>query len=408
MFRLLKSSEKILANSINSKEGSVLLKVLVLGAGMMGRAAAFFLSGKHDVESVIIADKDPVYAAKIAAQYGNGKTSAAAFDATDVNRITELMQGCKVAIGATSYDHNKGYTKAAIASGCSLVDLGGNHDVVDSQFAMSDEAKKAGITIVPDCGLAPGLVSVLAARALEEFGQTESIRIRVGGIPVNPILPLNYSLVFSVKGLINEYIEKSRIISNHEIKEVDSMEGLEVIDFAEPFGRMEAFYTSGGISTLTSTLKDKVGNLDYKTIRYPGHQNYIKFLMDIGLTSETAFDIRGCKITPREVLEKVLEKNLPPDLGDAILIRVTAEGLDNNRKAVYTQEHIDYFDKDNHLTAMMRMTAFPAAAVALLIGRGVISEKGVLYQEFSIPFEPFFDELEKTGIKINGFKQYLS
>ncbi|MCE1246308.1 MAG: saccharopine dehydrogenase NADP-binding domain-containing protein [Firmicutes bacterium] len=376
------------------------MKVLILGSGMMGRAAAFFLAGKQDVESVVLADKNIDFASQMAQQYGGGKTVPVEFDASDINRVKELMLGCDVAIGATSYDHNPVYTRAAIESGCSLVDLGGNHDVVDSQFALSEDAKKAGITIVPDCGLAPGLVSILSARALNQLDKTDSIKIRVGGIPVNPLPPLNYSLVFSVKGLINEYIEKARIISGHEVIETDSMQGLEEIEFELPFGKMEAFFTSGGISTLTDTFREKVGYLDYKTIRYPGHCSYIKFLMDIGLTGMEEMDVRGCKITPREVLEKTLEKNLPPDSGDVILLRVTAEGEKDGVRKTIVQEHIDYFDRENKLTAMMRMTAFPAAAVALLIGRNIINTKGTLYQEYSIPFEPLFDELAKSGISI--------
>lgn len=383
------------------------MKILILGAGMMGKAAAYFLSKKNDITEVILADMDINRAKEIAEKFDGGKIKPVSFNAADAGTIKELMTGCAVAIGATSYEHNLLYAKTAIETHCSFIDLGGNHDVVDEEFRMNEEAKKAGITIIPDCGLAPGLVSILSARALKHLDEAESINIRVGGIPVDPMPPLNYCLLFNVRGLINEYIERSRIIKDHEIVEVDSMFGLEKIFFPEPFGEMEAFYTSGGISTLTATMKDKVKNLDYKTIRYPGHQKYIRFLIDLGMTGEDPLHINGVDITPRRFLEKTLERNLTCEGADAILLRVTATGTAHGVKTVYTQEHIDFFDVDNNLTAMMRMTAFPAATVALMIARGDIAEKGVLYQEESIPFEPFFAELEMEGIVMTGRKQQM-
>ena len=382
------------------------MKILILGAGMMGKAAAYFLSKKEDISEIILADREMERAQEVATQFGR-KINPTAFDASSKEQVKDLMKGCAVAIGATSYEHNLVYSKAAIETGCSFIDLGGNHDVVDEEFAMNEEAKKAGVTIIPDCGLAPGLVSILSAKAMEKLDEVDSIKIRVGGIPTDPKPPLNYCLLFNVRGLINEYIEKSRIIQDGEILEVDSMEGLETIHFPEPFGEMEAFYTSGGISTLTTTMKGKVKNLDYKTIRYPGHQKYIKFLIDLGMTSEEPIVINGTEITPRRFLEKTLERNLTCQSPDSIVLRVTGTGTSHGIKTVYTQEVIDFYDMDHNLTSMMRMTAFPASTIALMIARGDIAEKGVLHQEYSVPFKPFFKELEEENIVIATRTQQL-
>jgi len=383
------------------------MKILILGAGMMGRAAAFFFSGKSDITRITLADGRLEIAGEVARKFDREKITPIEFDANDAAGIKRLMRGCSVAIGATSYEHNLLFSRIAIENRCSFIDLGGNHDVVDEQFTMDAEAREAGVTIIPDCGLAPGLVSVLSARAVDQLDEVDSIEIRVGGIPTIPKPPLNYCLLFNVRGLINEYIERSRVIKNGEINVVESMGGLERIYFPEPFCEMEAFYTSGGISTLTRTLKEKVRNLDYKTIRWPGHQKYIKFLIDLGLTSSDPLRINGRAVTPRRVLEKTLERNLACEVTDAILLRVTATGVCNGIETVYTQEIIDFYDMDSNLTAMMRMTAFPAATVALMIARGNISEKGVLFQEKSVPFEPFFDELERMNIKITTRKQQV-
>lgn len=374
------------------------MKILILGAGMMGRAAALFLAGKPDVSEIILADMSLENAQKVAKWAGSEKIKPVRFDAIDKNRIRELMEGCTVAIGATSYDHNLLYTETAIDCLCSFIDLGGNHDVVDAQFALNDKAKAAGIAVIPDCGLAPGLVNILSARAADKMENVDSIQIRVGGVPVEPLPPLNYCLLFNARGLINEYIEKARIIRDGNVEIVDSMGGLETIHFPEPFGKMEAFYTSGGISTLTQTLPGKVQNLDYKTIRYPGHQMYIKFLIDMGMTSSEPIKFNGFEISPRRVLEKTLEKNLQSSAADAILLRVTARGEEHGFVSEYTQEIIDFYDMEHELTSMMRMTAFPAATIAYLIARGDLSDRGVLYQERSVPFKEFFRELEKMDI----------
>jgi lysine 6-dehydrogenase len=148
--------------------------------------------------------------------------------------------------------------------------LGGNNYIVDAQLALDEAAKKANINIVPDCGLAPGMVSVLAMHGANRFDETEEIHIRVGGLPQTPKPPLDYQLVFSVEGLINEYIESARVIRDGKIIEVNSMTELETLAF-DGFSALEAFQTSGGTSTLPDTFCGKVKELDYKTIRYAGH-----------------------------------------------------------------------------------------------------------------------------------------
>jgi lysine 6-dehydrogenase len=379
------------------------MRILILGSGLMGKGAAFYLSGQDDVKEIIIADRYREKAEDIAQKIdGNVKITTEQFNACDVSKVREMMTGCSAALGCTSYDHNLLYTQTAIDTGCNLVDLGGNHDVVEKQFSMSDKAKNANVTIIPDCGLAPGLVSILTGRCLDRLDSVESVKIRVGGVPLNPRPPLNYFLVFSARGLINEYIEPSKIIQNGKVITVESMEGLETLHFKEPFGKMEAFYTSGGISTLTETMPDIIKNIDYKTIRYPGHQEYIKFLMYLGLTSSEPVNINGEQVYPRTLLEKLLEQKLQKkeDDEDVILLRVTAQGTRGSQKTTYSQEIIDRYDKKTNLTAMMRMTAFPAAQIALMIARETIAEKGVLYQEKSIPVEPFLSGIDKWGIEI--------
>src|SRR5207245_6645009 len=195
-------------------------------------------------------------------------------------------------------------------------DLGGNNDVVAAELALDTEARSRGVNIIPDCGLAPGMVAVLVAHGAAQFDKLDEIHIRVGGLPQNPKPPLDYQLVFSVEGLINEYIEPARVVRNGKITNVASMTETEDIEFPPPFGRLEAFQTSGGTSTLPETFLGRVRELDYKTIRYPGHCAKFKTMIDLGLCSSEPLPLNGMRVAPRRLLADLLVRNLPADEAD--------------------------------------------------------------------------------------------
>jgi lysine 6-dehydrogenase len=302
------------------------------------------------------------------------------------------MKNADGALSAVPYDYNPNLTHWAIENHCHFVDLGGNNAVVEKQFGYNKAAQKNGVGVIPDCGLAPGMVSVVAVDLLNQLPQADSLEIRVGGLPVDAKTPLNYMLVFSVHGLTNEYIEPSVIIKNGEITEIPSMTGLESLSFPEPFGQLEAFYTSGGTSTLPLTFRNRLKNLDYKTIRYPGHCHIFKAMMDLGFTDERPF-ARG--MTRRQVFEDLLIEPLTYKSGDVVLIRLTAR--DGSKQLVY--ETVEYGDEKNKLTAMMRTTAFPAAIILEMLVDGTIKSRGVMRQEEAVPAGPFMDELAARSIR---------
>src|ERR1051325_8320860 len=257
--------------------------ILVLGAGRMGYGAAFDLARQADVDRVTVADAMLDRAEHVAAL--SPKIRAVHLDVSDDAAVTELMRGHASAISCVNYWYNETLARAAIAAGTNFCDLGGNNTVVDAELALDAEARAKGLNVIPDCGLAPGMVAVLVAHAAARFTTVDEIHIRVGGLPQNPQPPLDYQLVFSVEGLINEYIERARIIRDGQITEVESMTAVESLEFPEPFGTMEAFQTSGGTSTLPETFLGRVRELDYKTIRYPGHCAKFKTMIDRGLVS---------------------------------------------------------------------------------------------------------------------------
>jgi len=304
---------------------------------------------------------------------------------------------------AVPYDYNLQLTRWAIQNKCHFVDLGGNNTVVSQQFKLDARAKKAGVGIITDCGLAPGMVSVLAAHMIRQLDSAETLTIRVGGLPLQPQNPLRYMLVFSIHGLINEYIEPAVIIQDSQMTTVPSMTATEELEFPAPFGKLEAFYTSGGTSTLPHTYLGKIQNLNYKTIRYPGHCQLFKSMIDLGFTSGETVTVGKNNYSRREVFETLLTDPLSYSGEDVVLIRLWAKGLKNNVPEQITMEAIEYGDHKNKLTAMMRTTAFPASIILIMLINGWIQARGVLRQESAVPAEIFIHELEKRNI---NFKVY--
>jgi lysine 6-dehydrogenase len=253
---------------------------------------------------------------------------------------------------------------------------------------------------MPDCGLSPGITSIITHDLVDNLDTIESVRIRVGGLPLNPKPPFNYQIVFSPNGLINEYVEEAIVLENGKIKTKPSMTEIEEIIFPEPFGKLEAFITSGGTSTLPFTYKDIIKNLDDKTIRYPGHCEKFKLILDLGMGSDEPMKIGDITFVPRDLLIDLLLKHIPTTGEDAVLIKVKGQGVKNNEKTKIEYTVIDYFDKKNNITSMMRTTGYPISIIAQMIEQKIIDKPGIFSNEENIPPKIFFKELEKRNIKI--------
>lgn len=367
----------------------------------MGRAVALDLGRGADVEVVLMVDSDLRSAREGKSFARSDKVKSARLDVTDHDSVLDAMEGRDVAVSCVPYQLNHALAKAAIEAGCSLVDLGGNSEVVQKELALDRAARRAGVTIIPDCGLAPGLVSILSADALGRFDSVDELHLRAGGLPLHPRPPLDYMMVFSAAGLINEYVEPAVVIRDGKVQTVESLEDVEEIGFPEPFGRLEAFNTSGGTSTLPQTLLGKVKELDYKTIRYKGHCERVRLLRDLGLFDASPIDVSGGKVAPRAVMEALLSQRLTyGEEDDVVLLRVQAVGSKGGRRRTLTFTIIDHGDKAAGLTAMMRMTAFPASIVAQMVASGEISQKGALSQELVVPTKRFLEELRGRDIKV--------
>jgi lysine 6-dehydrogenase len=375
------------------------MKLAVIGAGLMGRAAVYDFGRNDNVSKIGVFDIDEQQAKDIAEKYGASKAVSGKLDAGDVEAVRDILNDYDAAVSCVTYKYNPGLTRAAIDAHCHLVDLGGNNDVVRTQLEMNDEAAAAGVVIIPDCGLAPGMVSIIAMDGYQKLTKVDSIKIRVGGLPQSARPPLNYQMVFSAEGLINEYWEPCVIIDGGKKKTVNPMTEIELLDF-DGVGKLEAFYTSGGTSTLPDTFENKVNFLDYKTIRYPGHCQVFKPMLEIGLASRQPITVGDQQVEPRALLKAVLDKNLSFGGLDMVLVRVVLEGeLDGENKTI-VYEIIDRQDTHTGLTAMMRTTAFPAAIIASMAAGGQVDKKGCFPQELAVKSSLFLPELKKRGIHL--------
>ena len=375
------------------------MKIAVIGAGLMGRAAVYDLSQNNDVEQIGVFDIKGELAKEVAGKYGYGKAISGILDASDENAAATILREYDAAVSCVWYGFNPGLTRAAIESGCHLCDLGGNNDTVRSQLDMNDQAEAAGVIIIPDCGLAPGMVAVLAADGIARCDKVSSLKIRVGGLPQSPRPPLNYQMVFAAEGLINEYWEPCVILEDGKKKTVNPMSAVELLEF-DGIGKLEAFYTSGGTSTLPDTYEGKIDFLDYKTIRYPGHCALFKPMLEIGLASRSPIKIGDVTVEPRAVLKAVLDKNLTFSDLDMVLVRLIVEGEKDGQDKTIVYEIVDRQDAKSGLTAMMRTTAFPAAIVAQMAASGEITARGCKPQELAVNPSLFIPKLKKRGINL--------
>jgi lysine 6-dehydrogenase len=377
------------------------VKFLVLGAGKMGYAVAYDLIRGTKVEKVVVADSNTDNLKELVKRLPDEKIIPVELDVTNEEELAQLMAEIDVAVSCITYKHNYELAKIALATKTHFVDLGGNEEIVAKEFMLDELAKEQGVTIIPDLGLAPGLVSLLAVSAAESFDEIYDIRLRVGGLPANPDeCFMDYCQVFSIDGLINEYNEDCTVLRDGKIFSVPSLSDNESIEFPRPFGTMEAFNTSGGISTLPQSYLGRVQHLDYKTIRYPGHCDAIHMLKELGLMSKEAVETASGPVVPRDLLFKLLSDKLPKDEPDVVLVRVMVSGLKDKKPVQIIWDCIDYADQAAGLTAMMRMTAFPASIVAQMIARGDITERGVLRQETTVPTKLFLAEMDGRGIRL--------
>jgi lysine 6-dehydrogenase len=392
------------------------MKLLVIGSGMMGSAAAYDMARQSQVVSVTLADSDIKRAREVGARVnkiiGEKKVRAIELDAASERSAAKLMRGHDAALSAVPYFLNLGLAKAAITARCHFADLGGNNTVVRQELALAKKAEQRGLAIAPDCGLSPGMASILGGELVRRLGgRADALRLYVGGLPERPMPPFHYQLVFSVEGLINEYVEPARILRKGKLTTIEAL--TEPEEFHMPgFPPLIAFHTSGGTSTLPESFEGKVGECFEKTLRYPGHYDLLCELKALGLFSSEKMKVGAVEVAPRAVMSKLFEGKFASKGPDVCIMRLEAHesvrspgvrgllgGRLKGRVASFTL--VDHYDSKTDMSAMMRTTAFPASIVLQMMASGAISKRGAVLQERDVPADMFLEEMSRRGIKID-------
>ncbi|HET9295158.1 MAG TPA: saccharopine dehydrogenase C-terminal domain-containing protein [Gemmatimonadales bacterium] len=378
------------------------MKMLVLGAGLQGCATAYDLLQVPAVSQVTIADLHPDSLAPFLKPYlGQGRLVAVKLDVTDLDATTALMKGHVSVMSAIPYYFNEPMARCAVNARCNFADLGGNTEIVFQQKKLHDEAKAKGISVIPDCGLAPGMVNILAAEGVRRLDKTERVKIFVGGLPQNPEPPLNYQIVYSLEGALDYYTTTSWVIRDGKRAPVDALSEIEMVEFPEPVGTLEAFHTAGGISIMPFTYEGKVDVMEYKTLRYPGHLAVMRPIRELGLLDLDPVEVRGQRVVPRELfIASVTPKLKKPEGRDLVALRVEAHGTKNGGPASVTWQLIDLKDTEHNISAMMRTTGYSLAITGLMQADGRVTAKGVHTPDEAMPFQAYVDELARRGVVI--------
>ncbi len=377
------------------------MKVVILGAGLMGKEAARDLVKSDEVDKVYMADLNVRQAEDFAEELNSDKLDILRLDAQNEVQLRDVMRLGDVVINALFYTFNEKVARIAVDIGVHSIDLGGHiGGATDAVLALADQAKAKGITIIPDLGVAPGMINILTGYGAGKLDRVMTIKLYVGGIPVNPEPPLNYNVVFSLEGVFDHYTDPSHVIRNGQLLEVPSLSEVESIYF-EQYGELEAFHTSGGTSTLTKSFPN-VETLEYKTIRYKGHAEKFQLLVDLGLLSRNkVVVIDGKPIKIRDIMRELLSPQLRlGDKSDVVLLRVIVSGVKNGNPVTYEYDLITEKDQTVNETAMARATANTLSVVAKMIGNGTITKRGVHPPEQIVPGELYMQEMKNRGVVI--------
>lgn len=345
-------------------------KVAVVGAGKIGSTVVDLLVGSGAYEAVLI-DQSAEALAEFA---GRDHVTTAAMAIDESGALAAKLTGCFAVVNCAPYHLTTAVARAAKAAGAHYLDL--TEDVAASRI-VRELAKDSKTAFIPQCGLAPGFITIAAWDLIKHFDQLHDVRLRVGALPRYPSNALNYNLTWSTDGVINEYCEPCEAIVNGKLRETPALEECE--EFALDGVTYEAFNTSGGLGTLCHTLDGQVRNLNYKTIRYPGHAAIMKALLnDLNLRNR------------RDVFKDILENSVPATMQDVVIVFVTVSGMKKGHLMQETYVNKVYAQEigGEVKSAIQITTAGAICAVLDMLTDGSIPSSGFIRQE-DIPLHAF-------------------
>jgi lysine 6-dehydrogenase len=378
------------------------MRMLVLGAGLQGSACAYDLLQDTDVEMVRLADIRIDHLAEFLAPFSGPRLVPTPLDVRDREAVLGAMRDCDAVMSAIPYYFNLDLARHAVEAGVHFADLGGNTEIVFKQKELDEAARAKGITIVPDCGIAPGMVNIIAQYGIQQLDTVHSVKIFVGGLPQHPEPPLNYQIVYSLEGVLDYYTTLSWVVRDGKRTQVPALSEREPVQFDDPVGALEAFHTAGGLSTMAFRYEGKIATMEYKTLRYPGHAQLMESIRSLGLLDLEPVEVKdGIKIIPRDAFIATVGPRLTkPDGRDLVAMRVLVAGTKDGREQTIGWELVDYYDEQHDISAMMRTTGYSLSITGLMQARGQVKPAGVHTPDECVPAEEYIGELRKRGIEI--------
>jgi lysine 6-dehydrogenase len=377
------------------------MKMMVLGAGLQGCACAYDLLQNPAVSQVTLADLRPGQLPQFLAGDWGGRLRTLRLDVTDITAVKAALQGHASVMSAIPYYYNAPMARAAVDVGCHFSDLGGNTEIVMEQRKLDGQAAAKGLSVIPDCGLAPGMVNILAAEGIRRLDRAERVKVYVGGLPQSPEPPLNYQIVYSLEGALDYYTTPSWILRGGRPVQVDALSELEPVEFPAPVGTLEAFHTGGGISTLPFAYEGKVDVMEYKTLRYPGHAAIMRPIRELGLLDMKPVEVKGQTVAPRDLFIATVSPRLhKPQSRDLVALQVLVTGLKDGTRRDVGFRLMDYYDVEHGISAMMRTTGYSLSITGQMQADGRVTQKGVRTPDEAMPFAAYVSELGKRRIRI--------
>ncbi|MBP2646535.1 MAG: Saccharopine dehydrogenase [Gemmatimonadetes bacterium] len=377
------------------------MKMLVLGAGLQGSACAYDLLYSKGVSRVTLADLKIDRLPPFLERARSERLVLQQLDVSDHAAVRQVMTGHDAVMSALPYYFNGPMAALAVECGCHFSDLGGNTEIVFEQKKLDGAALAKGLSIIPDCGLAPGMVAILAAEGIRRLDKTERVKIYVGGLPQHPEPPLNYQIVYSLEGALDYYTTPSWVLRGGKPAQVDALSEMETIEFPSPVGPLEAFHTAGGISTLPFKYEGQVEIMEYKTLRYPGHVAVMRPIRELGLLNNSPITVKGQQVVPRDVFIAAVHPKLhKPEGQDLVALLVKVSGIKDGKKSEVTFRLIDYYDAVHGISAMMRATAYSLSLTGQMQADGRVTLKGVHTPDEAIPFADYVAGLAARGVVI--------
>lgn len=380
------------------------MRMLVLGAGLQGTACAFDLLNNPAVERVLLADVRVGTLPPFLSSLASPRLQQLALDVRDADAVRAAYAQSDAVMSAIPYYLNFALAELAVDARVHFCDLGGNTAIVAQQQTLDGAAKAKGVSVVPDTGLAPGMVNIVAQHAIDQFDDVESVQLFVGGLPQTPLPPLNYQIAYSIEGMIDYYTTPSMVLRDGQPQEMSALSELETIYFDAPLGALEAFHTAGGLSTMGARYAGRIAHMEYKTLRYPGHARIMESIRGLGLLSLEPVTVKGQTVVPRDVFVQVAGEKLRLGKPDLVALRVVVTGTRNGSRSTRTWEVVDYYDATHGVSAMMRTTGYTLSITGQMQAGGTISP-GVHTPDECIPPALYFEMLAKRGVLVRERSQ---